>query len=88
MVEKLSRRRDFIQASSKSHDAKHAAATRVKRFVPTAVLGKRFRSASEPRQLTRFPDAIFVHAWSRDGKQLAVLTAKYTSAVVLITDLK
>ena len=38
----------------------------------------------EPRQLTNFPDPIFVHAWSRDGKQPAVLTARYTSDVVMM----
>lgn len=45
-------------------------------------------TSSAPRQLTKFSEPIFVHAWSRDGKKLAVLTAKYTSDVVLISNLK
>jgi hypothetical protein len=44
--------------------------------------------SSEPRQLTKFPDPIFVHACSRDGKQLAVLTGKFTSDIVLIREVR
>ena len=44
---------------------------------------------SEPRQLTKFKsEGVLTHAWSRDGKQLAVLRNKVTSDIVLISDVK
>jgi eukaryotic-like serine/threonine-protein kinase len=44
---------------------------------------------TEPRQLTNFTsEGILTHAWSRDGKQLAVARNKVTSDVVLISDLR
>ena len=43
----------------------------------------------EPRQLTHFKsDGVLTHAWSRDGKQMAVLRNKTTSDIVLITDVR
>jgi Tol biopolymer transport system component/DNA-binding winged helix-turn-helix (wHTH) protein len=45
--------------------------------------------SNEPRQLTYFTsDGILTHAWSRDGKQLAVGRYNLISNVVLINDLK
>jgi serine/threonine protein kinase len=42
-----------------------------------------------PRQLTHFTsEGVLTHAWSRDGKQLAVLRNKVTSDIVLIRDVK
>jgi serine/threonine protein kinase/Tol biopolymer transport system component len=44
---------------------------------------------SAPRQLTYFTsEGVLTHAWSRDGKQLAVARSKITSDVVLISDLR
>lgn len=52
-------------------------------------LWEQLLDGSPPRQLTAFDEPpLFVHAWSRDGRQLAVLRATYTSDVVLITDFK
>lgn len=43
----------------------------------------------EPRQLTHFTsEGVLTHAWSRDGKQLAVLRSKVISDIVLISDVK
>ena len=43
----------------------------------------------EPRQLTHFTsEGVLTHAWSRDGKQLAVALNKVTSDVVLISDVR
>jgi hypothetical protein len=44
---------------------------------------------NEPRQLTKFSsNGIRNYAFSRDGKQLAVSRARFTSDVVLISDVK
>jgi Tol biopolymer transport system component len=44
---------------------------------------------NEPRQLTSFTsEGVLTHAWSRDGKQLALARSKVTSDVVLISDLR
>jgi len=43
----------------------------------------------KPRQATNFPaDEIFNYAWSRDGKQLAVVRGTRSSDVVLLTDFR
>jgi len=43
----------------------------------------------EPRQLTNFAsEGVLTHAWSRDGKQLAILRNKVTSDIVLINDVR
>jgi Tol biopolymer transport system component len=51
-------------------------------------LWEQLLDGGKPRQLTKFAEPIFVHAWSRDGKTLAVLTGKYTSDVVLISEVR